>query len=152
MKTPAAAWYRAKDLILKPSCANAGLRPTRVDKQLSRLMIAPFVLVEGQDVSLHPSLDALTSLVEAQDVRDGVYETFDAEGREVKLAAATDLSAVTAAPGDQAGDRLRAILIKYLDDIGADKIDFSETDVATLDLASLLSIVAAYQRGGRSPR
>ena len=48
-------------------------------------MIAPFLLVEGLDVSLHPSLDALTNWAEAQDVRNGVYEAFDAEGRVVKL-------------------------------------------------------------------
>jgi hypothetical protein len=85
-------------------------------------VIAPFVLVEGLDVSTHPSLDALTGHVEAQDVRDGVYVAFDGEGREVKLAADSDMSGVTAEPGDPAGDRLRAILIKYLDDIGADQI------------------------------
>jgi hypothetical protein len=114
-------------------------------------VIAPFVLVEGSDVSIHPSLDALTGHVEAQDVRDGVYVAFDAEGREVKLAADSDLSGVTADPEDPAGDRLRAILIKYLDDIGAEQIDITETDVATLDIASMLSIVAGSRRGGRSP-
>jgi hypothetical protein len=113
-------------------------------------VIAPFVLVEGLDVSTHPSLDALTSHVEAQDVRDGVYVAFDAEGREVKLAADSDGNGVTAGPGNPARERLCAILIKYLDYIGAEQIAITETNVATLDLALLLSIVAESQRGSRS--
>lgn len=64
-------------------------------------MIGPFVLVEGLDVSLWPSLEALTNTVEAQDVRDGVYEAFDADGRVVRLAATTDSSRVTAELGGE---------------------------------------------------
>lgn len=112
-------------------------------------MIGPFVLVEGLDVSLHPSLDALTSHVEAQDVRDGVDKAFDAEGRVVRLAAESDLSTVTAEPGESAGDRLRAILIDYLDAIGTERIGISRTDLAAVDLASLLRTLSALQGGGR---
>lgn len=50
-------------------------------------MIAPYVLVEGLDVTLHPSLSELVGYVEAIDVLDGVYEAFDAEGTALKLQA-----------------------------------------------------------------
>jgi hypothetical protein len=108
-------------------------------------VIAPFVLVEGLDVSLHPSLDALTDHVEAQDVRNGAYVAFDAERREVKLAAASDVSDMTAEPGDTASDRLRALLINYIDHIGAERVGIDDIDLATLDLASMLRIVRRHQ-------
>jgi uncharacterized protein YlxW (UPF0749 family) len=108
-------------------------------------MIAPFVLVDGLDVSLHPSLDALTDHVEAQDVRDGACVAFDAEGREVKLAAASDVSDVTAEPGDTASDGLRAQLINYIDHIGAERVGINDIHLATLDLASMLRIVGGHQ-------
>jgi hypothetical protein len=111
-------------------------------------VIAPFVLVEGRDVSLHPSLEALTSHVEAQDVRDGVYEAFDSEGRQVRLAAPSDLSAVTAEQGDPAGDRLRVLLIDHVVAIGTEPLGITKSDLASVDLTSLLRTVSALQRSG----
>ena len=111
-------------------------------------MIAPFVLVEGRDVSLLPSLEALTSHVEAQDVRDGLYEAFDSEGRQVRLEAPSDLSAVTAEQGDPAGDRLRVLLIDHLVAIGTEPLGITKFDLASVDLISLLRTVSALQQRG----
>jgi hypothetical protein len=114
-------------------------------------MVSPFVLVEGMDVSIYASLDELTGFVEAQDVRDGVYEAFDAEGLEIKLAAASDSGTVIAASGARASDRLRARLTAYIAALGTDRIPIEEADIATVDLASLIRSVATYQSGGRPP-
>ena len=114
-------------------------------------MGAPFVLVEGLDVTIHASLDSLTAFVEAQDVRDGVYEAFDAEGLEIKLAAASDAGPVTAEFGDGAGVQLRGRLLAYIEGLGDSGISVEGADLATLDLSSLVRRVAGYQSGGRPP-
>jgi hypothetical protein len=114
-------------------------------------MVAPFVFVEGLDVSFYPSLDDLTGFLEAQDVRAGVGEAFDAEGRMVNLAAASNSSPVTAVIGEPASSLLRARLLAYVEAIGVESIGVSEVDLATLDLASLVRSLWRFQRGGRSP-
>ena len=113
-------------------------------------VIAPFVLVEDLDVTMYGSLAALTGYVEATDVLNGVYEAFDAEGREVKLAASSASRPVTAEPGDVAGSRLRALLINYVYAIGPARAGVTDPDLATVDLASIVRTLWALHTGGRS--
>ena len=115
-------------------------------------MDGPFVLVEGLDVILFASLDVLTGWVEAQDVRDGVYEVFDATGQEVILAAESDMSPVTASSGEPAADRLRARLTRHLNSVGTERVEFGDVDLATVSLAWMIRRLGGLQQGDRSPR
>jgi hypothetical protein len=108
------------------------------------------VFVEGLDVSFYPSLDDLTQHLEAQDVRAGVGEAFDGLGHVVHLAAASDASPVTAEVGALASDRLRGRLVAYIDAIGPELIGIGEADLPTIDVASLVRTLSAYQRSERS--
>jgi hypothetical protein len=112
-------------------------------------MIAPFVLVEGHDVQSFPSLDALVSWVEAQDVRDGVYEAFDGEGTAIELTAESDVGPVAAGPGAHAADRLKAVLVDFVTSVGPAQIGVAELDLATVDLAWLLRLIKVFRAGGR---
>lgn len=74
----------------------------------------PVVLVEGNDVNVFASVRGLLGYVEASDVRDGAYEAFDATGRSIVLAAASDRGPVTYTTGpDAAPEGLRAALIRF---------------------------------------
>jgi hypothetical protein len=115
-------------------------------------MIAPFVLVEeGHDVQFFPSLDALVSQVEAQDVRDGIYEAFDGDGRAIELTAASDLSLVMAKARAHAADRLKSVLVDYIAAVGPDRVGVAEQDLATVDLVWLLRSIQVFHAGGRPP-
>ena len=106
-------------------------------------MNPPFVLAEDLDVSVYTSLTDLTGHVEAQDVRDGVYEAFDAEGRIVILTAGSDRGRVLAAPGDVAEGRLRDVLIAHLAAIGRQQVATQAT--GETPLKALIELVVRSQ-------
>jgi hypothetical protein len=112
-------------------------------------MIPPFVLVEGHDLLLFPSLDALVNWVEAQDVRDGVFEAFDGQGRAIDLTADSDEGPVVASPGAHAADRLKVVLAEFVAEVGPLQIEAAAEDLTTVDLAWLLRSVTVYLEGGR---
>ena len=113
-------------------------------------MPAPFIVVEGRDVSMFPSLADLTGWVEATDVRDGIYQAFDAQGRVIELAAKSDVSAVTAKAGEPAIERLRSLLIDYVVWVGPERVGVTDPEITTLDLATLVKAIWAFQ--SRRPR
>jgi hypothetical protein len=114
-------------------------------------MIAPFVLVDGHDVELFPSLDVLVSRVEAYDVRHGMYEVFDGEGTAIQLTADSDLSPVLASPGDHAAGRLKTALVGYVNAVGPVRFGMADLDLATVDLAWLVRSIWVFQAGGSKP-
>lgn len=81
-------------------------------------MNPPLIVLEGRDVGLFASEEALTLKLEPPDVREGVYTVFDSRGRRVELGVeAGDLEAVLVTsielePAHE--DELRAGLISGL--------------------------------------
>ncbi len=76
--------------------------------------VGPVVLDERGDTYVFRSIRDLVGYVEAIDVRDGIFEAFDAADRPILLAAASDRSPVTYSLGSAADpERLRGILVRY---------------------------------------
>lgn len=115
-------------------------------------MIAPLFLVDGHDITLFPSVEALIAQLEAQDVRDGVYEAFDATGQTIVLTAASDTSPVHAEIGGANGARLRAILIAYLANVEHGRTEMSGSELETADLSMLVGLVSSVHRRRRPGR
>jgi len=84
------------------------------DEELRSLEPAePVVLEDGGDVIVFATIKKLIGYVEAIDVRDGIFEVWDATGRRILLAAASDRAPVTYAVGpDSDVEHLREILVR----------------------------------------
>ena len=82
---------------------------------MSESLQPPFVIVEGDDVTLFGTLAELLGWVEAVDVRDHAYDCFDGSGRRVLLAAASDRARVTVDGVRSADNQLRDRLVAIAD-------------------------------------
>jgi hypothetical protein len=78
-------------------------------------MVRAVFAFEGNDLSVHPSLESAASYVEAIDVNKGIHGFFAEDG--TRLRAITDGYQVTLRPtADQRPDELRQRLVRYLSD------------------------------------
>jgi hypothetical protein len=96
----------------------------------------PVVLVEGADVNVFASIGSLLGYVEAIDVRDGVFQAFDATGRAIQLAATSDRGPVTYTLGTvPEPELLRGLLAKAAKAYPQGRLDLNpeQLDGASLD-------------------
>jgi hypothetical protein len=78
-------------------------------------MVRAVFAFEGNDLSVHPSLESAASYVDAIDVNKGVHDFFAEDG--TLLRATTDGYQVTLRPtADHRPDELRQRLVRYLSD------------------------------------
>jgi hypothetical protein len=101
----------------------------------------PVVLDERGDVAVFASIRDLVGYVEATDVRDGIYRAFDASGRPILLAAASDRARVTYTVGPHADPgHLRDILVRFAK---RSNVVSTLSPKIELDLASLEALLDA---------
>jgi hypothetical protein len=110
----------------------------------------PVVLNERGDVNVFRSIRSLIGHVEAIDVRDGVYEAFDATGRSIVLSAASDRAAVTYTVSPTADpERLRSVLLRFATRPRVATALPPEIDIGAATLAGLLDALLPKEKPRR---
>jgi hypothetical protein len=122
-------------------------------------MKPPIVIIEGNDISVHPSIEHVASYLEPQDVEAGIFAVYDSEGwlldLTVKVAKRErqflwfrwietypGIAVSTHEPAFNSSIELRRTLIHYLNVVT--KKQLSESDIPGLSLDELIQLAGKY--------
>lgn len=109
------------------------MAPTMETRVLGNQPIPPIFIVDGLDVGVFASVDDTVLQLEAVDVNNGEYSSYDAEGRSLHLT--TDGETVIAQLAEVKPshvDELSTVLRDFLKAVGAEGVDDSSCDLKCL--------------------
>lgn len=110
---------------------------------MERSIEFPIIVVEGGDISVFWSTDAVQISLEPVDVEDGIYDVFDAVGNIltcVVVDGSVRLSAGTLMRSDS--DSLKMRLRQFVEHVGPERVGLQGAEYASLE--TLVAAVAKF--------
>lgn len=102
-------------------------------------LTGPFIAVEGRDVTVFRTREKAQGYLEAQDVEDGIYLFYAADGTRLRLTTQKGRTIVTDEPLGYVPEQLASSLRAYLLGVPEKKRTLSDRAIMDADLGGLVN-------------